>query len=90
MNYDAPSRKVSRSVRALLASRGESITSLSAETFIAESTLKRRLLGHSSFTLEEAGYIAHHFDVTIHDLLNPPFEEGQDSTVAADRVAAAS
>lgn len=74
MNYDAPSQKVSRSVRALLASRGETITNLSKATFIAESTLKRRLLGHSSFTLEEAGYIAKHFDVGISDLLSPPYE----------------
>ncbi len=74
MNYDAPSQKVSRSVRSLLASRGETITALAASTLIAESTLKRRLLGHSPFTLEEAGFIAKHFDVSISDLLAPPFE----------------
>lgn len=73
MNSNAPSQKVSRSVRSLLASRGETITGLSAATLIAESTLKRRLLGHSPFTLEEAGYIAQHFDVTIADLLAGPF-----------------
>jgi len=77
MNYDAPSRKVSRSVRALLASRGESITGLSTATLITESTLKRRLLGHSSFTLEETGYIAQHFGLSIPDLLAPPFEAEQ-------------
>lgn len=74
MNYDAPSSKVARSVRALLASRGESITSLAADTYIAESTLKRRLLGHSSFTLDEVGYIARHFGLSISDLLKPPYE----------------
>lgn len=69
MNSNAPSQKVSRSVRSLLASRGETITGLATATLIAESTLKRRLLGHSPFTLEEAGYIASHFNVTIADLL---------------------
>lgn len=77
MNYDAPSQKVSRSVRSLLASRGETITALSAATLIAESTLKRRLLGHSPYTLEETGYIAQHFGVSISDLLKPPYEARQ-------------
>lgn len=77
MNYDAPSQKVSRSVRSLLATRGETITGLSTATLIAESTLKRRLLGHSPFTLEETGYIAQHFGVTISDLLKPPYESQQ-------------
>lgn len=74
MNYDAPSRKVARSTRSLLATRQESIAALAASTLIAESTLKRRLRGDSPFTMEEAAYIAQHFDVTISDLLNPPFE----------------
>ena len=74
MDTRSPSSKVARSVRALLATRGESIAKLATDTYIAESTLKRRLLGHSSFTIEEAGYIAQHFGVSISDLLAPPFE----------------
>jgi len=82
MNYDAPSQKVSRSVRSLLASRGETITALAAATLIAESTLKRRLLGHSPFTLEEAGYIARHFGVSITDLLAGPFVASSEAVPA--------
>lgn len=77
MTYNSPSTRVAQSIRSLLAVRGETIAKLSEMTYIPESTLKRRLLGRSPFTLEEAGHIAEHFDVSISDLLSPPFENSQ-------------
>ncbi len=74
MNYGTPSNKAARSIRALISGRRESIETLAEETGIAHSTLKRRLLGMSPFTIDELGAIAEHYSVAISDLLQPPFE----------------
>ncbi|GAB3292824.1 helix-turn-helix domain-containing protein [Pseudoclavibacter terrae] len=74
MNYESPSSKAARSVRALLAEKRESIESLAEATGIAHSTLKRRLLTISPFTIDELSVIAEHFGVRVHDLLTPPSE----------------
>lgn len=71
MNYGTPSGKAARSIRALLADRRESIENLSEGTGIALSTLKRRLLGATPFTIDELGLIAEYFRVPIVDVLTP-------------------
>lgn len=71
MNYSTPSGKAARSIRALLADRRESIESLADGTGIALSTLKRRLLGASPFTIDELGLVAEYFGVSILDVLTP-------------------
>jgi transcriptional regulator with XRE-family HTH domain len=71
MNYDTPSRKSAQAIRGILFDRHESIESLAAGTGIALSTLKRRLLGASPFTIDELGLIAAYFDVPILDVMTP-------------------
>lgn len=71
MNYGTPSGKAARSIRSLLADRRESIESLAAGTGIALSTLKRRLLGATPFTLDEVGLIATYFGVSIFEVMTP-------------------
>lgn len=75
MNYETWSKRASRAIRALLASKGESIESLAESTGIAHSTLKRRLVGTSPFTIDELQLIAEHFDVTVSQVLTPPYED---------------
>lgn len=71
MNYDTPSLKSARAIRSILFDRHESIESLAAGTGIALSTLKRRLLGASPFTIDELGLVASYFDVSILDVMTP-------------------
>lgn len=71
MNYDTPSGKSARAIRSILFDRRESIESLAAGTGIALSTLKRRLLVASPFTIDELGLIAAYFGVPITDVLAP-------------------
>ncbi|GGO59006.1 hypothetical protein GCM10010910_00920 [Microbacterium nanhaiense] len=65
MEYGTYSGKASRAIRILLADRKLSIEALSAGSGISLSTLKRRLLGSTPFTLDEIGLIAEFFDVPI-------------------------
>ena len=51
--------------------RRESIEALAGATKIPLSTLKRRLLNKSPFTLEEIEQIAKHFAVAASDLISP-------------------
>ncbi len=75
MNYESLSSKAARSIRALQAGERESIEILAETTGIAHSTLKRRLLGISPFTIDELGLIATHYGVEVSDLIKPPFEK---------------
>jgi transcriptional regulator with XRE-family HTH domain len=74
MNYDTPSGKAARAIRSILADRRESIESLADGTGIALSTVKRRLLLASPFTIDELGLIAQYFDVPIADVMTPVSE----------------
>lgn len=71
MNYQTASGKAARAIRAILADRAESIETLSEGTGISLSTLKRRLLGASSFSINELALIAAYFDVPMADVLTP-------------------
>lgn len=74
MNYNTPSAKAARAVRALLHDRGESQEKLSDATGIALSTLKRRMLGATPFTIDELFQIANFFGVEIGLVLESPIE----------------
>lgn len=74
MNFSTPSNQAARAIRLLLASRRESIEQLSEEAGIAHSTLKRRLLGTTPFTIDELAVIAAHFDVPLMHVLCSPLE----------------
>lgn len=65
MDYGTYSGKASRSIRIILADRRLSIEALSDGTGISLSTLKRRLLGATPFTLDEIGLIAEYFGISI-------------------------
>ncbi|MFI8593748.1 helix-turn-helix domain-containing protein [Microbacterium sp. NPDC078428] len=71
MNYETPSGRAARAIRSILADRRESIEALADGTGITLSTLKRRLLLASPFTIDELGLIANHFEVPIIDVLTP-------------------
>ena len=71
MNYSTPSGKAARAVRSILADRRESVETLSESTGISLSTLKRRLLLATPFTIDELGLIAQHFEVPLIDVLVP-------------------
>lgn len=74
MNYSTPSGKAARAIRAILADRRQSIEALAAGTGLSLSTLKRRLLTHSPFTIDELVVIAGYFEVQLADVLTP-FDE---------------
>ncbi|QIK63798.1 helix-turn-helix transcriptional regulator [Leucobacter viscericola] len=74
MNYSTPSIRASRAVRALLHDRRESQEQLAEATGISLSTLKRRMLNISPFTINELFAIARHFGVGIEDVLSSPME----------------
>lgn len=74
MNYETPSGKAARAIRSILADRRESIESLAEGTGITLSTLKRRLLTATPFTIDELGLIASHFGVSIVDVITPMTE----------------
>ncbi|MDQ1111092.1 DNA-binding Xre family transcriptional regulator [Microbacterium testaceum] len=71
MNYTTPSGKASRAIRSILADRRESVEKLAEATGISLSTLKRRLLLASPFTIDELGLIAAHFNLSIIDVITP-------------------
>jgi hypothetical protein len=71
VNYSTPSGKAARAIRSILADRRESVESLAEGTGIALSTLKRRLLLATPFTIDELGLIAQHFQVPITEVLVP-------------------
>ncbi|MFJ4166325.1 hypothetical protein ACIPY5_12280 [Microbacterium sp. NPDC089698] len=71
MNYSTPSGKAARAVRSILADRRESVETLSESTGISLSTLKRRLLLATPFTIDELGLIAQHFEVPLINVLVP-------------------
>lgn len=72
MNYDTPNGRAIRSTRQILADRGLSIEWLSATTGIALRTLKRRLLGETAFTLDEAWAISLALGVRMEELTAAP------------------
>lgn len=74
MNYSTPSGKAARAIRAILADRRQSIEALAAGTGLSLSTLKRRLLTRSPFTIDELVVIASFFEVQLADVLTP-FDE---------------
>jgi transcriptional regulator with XRE-family HTH domain len=55
-------------VRGLLGSNRESIKHLATATGISLSTLNRRLLGKSSFTIDELFAISNHFSVPVNKI----------------------
>jgi hypothetical protein len=71
MNYSTPSGKAARAIRSILADRRESVETLAVQTGIALSTLKRRLLLATPFTIDELGLIASHFEVSILEVITP-------------------
>lgn len=83
MNYSTPSGKAARAIRSLLADRRESIEALSAGTGLALSTLKRRLLGATPFTIDELSMIAEYFGVSIVAVLTPITEVAELNAVAS-------
>lgn len=74
MNYSTPSNQAARAIRLILANRRETIEQLAADTGIAHSTLKRRLLGVTPFTIDELHLIARHFNVRLSQVLRLPLE----------------
>ncbi len=76
MDYTTPSARAARAVRALLHDREETQERLSAGTGIALSTLKRRMLGATPFTIDELFAIAQYFRVPIAGVLAPANERG--------------
>lgn len=71
MNYDTPSGKAARAIRSILADQRVSVEALAEGTGIALSTIKRRLLGTSPFSIDELGLIAAFLGVSIVDVLVP-------------------
>ncbi|RLP73659.1 hypothetical protein D9V32_14105 [Mycetocola tolaasinivorans] len=71
MNYSNPSSAASQSIRAHIAVNRESIAALAEATLISESTIKRRLYGLSSWSIDELVLIAEHFSTTVSELLQP-------------------
>lgn len=71
MNYETPSGKAARAIRSILADRRISVELCSESTGIALSTLKRRLLGTSPFSIDELGNIANYLQVSIVEVLVP-------------------
>lgn len=71
MNYSTPSGKAARAIRSILADRRESVEKLAEETGISLSTLKRRLLLSTPFTIDELGLIANYFEVSIIEVITP-------------------
>jgi plasmid maintenance system antidote protein VapI len=72
MNYETPNHNVILNTRGLLGIRRESIEKLSAATGISLSTLKRRLLGKSKFTLDEVSKLSEHFGVSVQFIVSSP------------------
>ncbi|MBS0231743.1 MAG: helix-turn-helix transcriptional regulator [Proteobacteria bacterium] len=83
MNYESQGRKASRTIRALLADRNDSIERLAEGSGISLSTLKRRLIG-GAFTLDEIAQIADYFGISIVDVITPINERPAITVVAPD------
>ena len=69
MNYATPSAQAALAVRALLHDRSETQERLADSIGISLSTLKRRMLCASPFTIDELFAIARHFDVPLPHVL---------------------
>ena len=78
MNYATPSAQAALAVRALLHDRNETQERLADSIGISVSTLKRRMLVVSPFTIDELVAIARHFEVPLPRVLLPqtPPESG--------------
>lgn len=72
MTYQRRTEVAAGEVRALLGRNRQSIQDLSAAVGIPLSTLNRRLLGKSAFTIDELDVIATHFAVSLDTLLRTP------------------
>lgn len=91
MNYATPSAQAALAVRALLNDRVETQERLADSIGISLSTLKRRMLCTSPFTIDELFAIARHFDVPLPHVLFPraarpgrgPGQSGSRSTTPA-------
>lgn len=79
MNYLAPTERATRNIRAILGARRETIKELSVGSGIAHSTLNRRLLGASKFTIDELVAVSAHLGVSVSTLLEPAFEESTEA-----------
>jgi hypothetical protein len=62
--------RVALSVDAAIGEAGETSTSIADATGIPRSTLRRRLLGSSPFTVAEIASIAHHLGTTPEILIS--------------------
>lgn len=78
MNYSTPNELVVRNIRGLLGANRESIASLSKNTDIPLSTLKRHLLGKSKFTIDEIYRISQHFDVPLPQVITQSLYPGME------------
>lgn len=72
MRYQRRSEVAAGEVRALLGRNRQTIAGLSESTGIPIATLNRRLSGRTPFTVDELDLIAHHFGVSVADLLTAP------------------
>jgi transcriptional regulator with XRE-family HTH domain len=61
--------RTSNNIRSILSKRGESIESLASNGPITLSSLKRRLAGQNSYTIDEVGLLAAYLNVGIGDLI---------------------
>lgn len=62
-------KAVAASVDHLMDEAGVSLLSLSTKTGIPRTTLRRRVLGHTSFTVQELAAIAATLGTSVEDLL---------------------
>jgi len=72
MSYQRRTEVAAGEVRAHLGRTRQTVKDLADATGIPISTLNRRLLVLSAFTIDELDAIARHFGVEITDLLRPP------------------
>ncbi|PIO50427.1 hypothetical protein BV502_08770 [Leucobacter sp. OAMLP11] len=86
MNYATPSAQAALAVRALLVDRTETQERLADSIGISLSTLKRRMLCASPFTIDELFAIARHFDVPLPHVLFPQAARSRTESTARDRI----
>lgn len=75
MGYQRRTEVAAGEIRALLSRNRMSIQDLSDAVDIPFSTLSRRLLGKTAFTVDELDVIASFFSVPLPSLLKPPVTE---------------
>lgn len=85
MNYATPSAQAALAVRALLHDRAETQERLADSIGISLSTLKRRMLCTSPFTIDELFAIARYFDVPLPQVLFPQATRSGTGSAARER-----